>query len=247
VNTAPFLIIETGQPVQSMKRHGGFPHWIRVAAGLQAGDADVVNVESGGQLPLHRDYAGVMITGSAAMVTDRAAWSERSADWLRNAAHGGVPLLGICYGHQLLAHALGGEVGDNPTGYEAGTVQIELNAHANDDVLFSTLPKQFLAHATHVQSVSRLPQETVVLAKSAQDACHAFRWRNHVWGVQFHPEFAAYHMRGYVHARAERLHNEGHNPHEVAQKVTATPQARKLLRRFVQHARGLKTGNRQEW
>ncbi|HEY5803968.1 MAG TPA: hypothetical protein VIT90_09780, partial [Lysobacter sp.] len=43
----PFLIVETGQPVASMRRHRGFPHWIRVAAGLEADEAVVVNVEDG--------------------------------------------------------------------------------------------------------------------------------------------------------------------------------------------------------
>ena len=113
---APFLIVETGQPVRSMRRYGGFPHWIRVAAGLEAGETVVANVERGDALPGREGFAGVIVSGSAAMVTDRADWSERSAEWLREAAHEGLPLLGICYGHQLLAHALGGVVSYNPAG-----------------------------------------------------------------------------------------------------------------------------------
>ncbi|MBN8262801.1 MAG: gamma-glutamyl-gamma-aminobutyrate hydrolase family protein, partial [Xanthomonadales bacterium] len=122
----PFLIIETGQPVASMRRHGSFAHWIRVAAGLGRDDAILVDVERGDALPERAGFAGAIITGSAAMVTERRDWSERSAGWLREAAHAGLPLLGICYGHQLIAHALGGEVGDNPNGREMGTVCIEL-------------------------------------------------------------------------------------------------------------------------
>jgi GMP synthase (glutamine-hydrolysing) len=61
----PFLILETGQPVASLRRHGRFPHWIRVAAGLGADAAVVVDVEHGEALP-HRDgFAGVLITGSS--------------------------------------------------------------------------------------------------------------------------------------------------------------------------------------
>ena len=48
---APFLILETGQPVAAMRRHGGFPHWIRVAAGLGADDAVAIDVERGQALP----------------------------------------------------------------------------------------------------------------------------------------------------------------------------------------------------
>ena len=236
---APFLIVETGQPVRSMRRYGGFPHWIRVAAGLEAGETVVANVERGDALPGREGFAGVIVSGSAAMVTDRADWSERSAEWLREAAHEGLPLLGICYGHQLLAHALGGEVAYNPAGRESGTVHIDLHPHAQDDPLFSALPLKFTAHATHVQTVARPPEGATVLARSEQDDCHAFRWRDRAWGVQFHPEFATHHMRGYVHARAEHLRSEGHCPGTIARNVTAAPQARKLLRRFVRHARGL--------
>ncbi len=238
---APFLIVETGQPVPSMRRYGGFPHWIRVAAGLDADETVVANVERGDALPRREGFAGVIVSGSAAMVTDRAEWSERSADWLRGAVHEGLPVLGICYGHQLLAYALGGEVAYNPAGRESGTVTIDLHEHAGADPLFAGLPPRFAAHATHVQTVLRPPEGATVLARSEQDHCHAFRWREHAWGVQFHPEFATHHMRGYVRARADHLRNEGRCPGSIARGVTAAPQARKLLRRFVRHARRLQS------
>ena len=156
----PFLILETGQPTPSLRRYGGFPHWIRVAAGLRADEAVVVNVEQGEPLPAchARDgmgFAGVLITGSAAMVTERHDWSERSAEWLREAAHAGLPLFGICYGHQLLAHALGGEVGVNPTGREMGTIDLQLHPHADEDPLFKGLPAQ-LAGAVSTAALLKL-------------------------------------------------------------------------------------------
>ncbi len=235
----PFLILETGQPVASMRRHRGFPHWIRVAAGLEADDAVVVNVQAGETLPTRDGFAGTIITGSAAMVTERHDWSERSAAWLRDAAQDGMPLFGICYGHQLLAHALGGEVGDNPAGREMGTIDLELHPHAGQDPLFAGLPERFPAQATHLQTVLRVPEGATVLARSSQDHVHAFRWGDRAWGVQFHPEFSATHMRGYVNARRDALSREGRCPKGVARGVSATPQARHVLRRFVRHARGL--------
>ena len=62
---APFLILQTGQPVDSMRRHGGFPHWIRVAGGLRADEAVVVDVEAGEPLPSREGFAGTIVTGSA--------------------------------------------------------------------------------------------------------------------------------------------------------------------------------------
>ena len=240
--TAPFLILETGQPVAPMRRHGSFAHWIRVAAGLERDEAVVVDVEGGDPLPTRDGFAGTIVTGSAAMVTDRHDWSERSAAWLREAAHAGMPLLGICYGHQLIAHALGGTVGDNPSGREMGTIQLDLHPPAAADPLFSGLPLQFPAQATHLQSVLRLPVGATVLAKSAQDHAHAFRWGEAVWGLQFHPEFSTTHMRGYIRARGEALAKEGRCGKRLAAEVGAAPDARKILRRFVRHARGNRTG-----
>jgi GMP synthase (glutamine-hydrolysing) len=233
------LIVETGQPVASMRRHGGFPHWIRVAAGLPRDEAVVVDVAgTGGSdgLPSVAGFAGIIVTGSAAMVTERHDWSERSAQWLRDAVHAGMPVFGICYGHQLLAHALGGEVGDNPAGREMGTVEIALRTPATDDPLFAGLPARLRAQTTHLQTVLRPPPDATVLAASEQDPCHAFRWGGHAWGVQFHPEFSTTHMRGYVHARREALAGEGRCARELSRKIGATPHARRVLRRFVRHA-----------
>jgi GMP synthase (glutamine-hydrolysing) len=233
----PFLIVETGQPVASMRRHGGFPHWIRSAAGLARDDAVALDVEGGATLPSPEGLAGVIITGSGAMVTDRHDWSERSAQWLREAAHAGTPVFGICYGHQLLAHALGGQVGDNPNGREMGTVAIDLLPGAASDPLFAGLPASFPAQATHLQSVLRAPEGATVLARSVHDACHAFRWGEAAWGVQFHPEFGTVHMRGYVQARADALAREGRCAKRLASEVAAAPHARRVLGRFVRHAR----------
>ena len=150
--------------------------------------------------------------------------------------YAGVTLFGICYGHQLLAHALGGEVGDNPAGREMGTVEIALDASATDDPLFAGLPARLRAQTTHLQTVLRPPSDATVLAGSEQDPCHAFRWGGHAWGVQFHPEFSTTHMRGYVHARREALAGEGRCARELSRKIGATPHARRVLRRFVRHA-----------
>ena len=233
----PFLIIETGQPVASMRRHGSFAHWIRVAAGLHRDEAIFVDVEHGDDLPSREGFAGAIVTGSAAMVTDRHPWSERTAGWLRDAAHAGMPLFGICYGHQLIAHALGGEVGDNPNGREMGTVAIDLHPQAQDDPLFAGLPERFDAQATHLQSVLKPPPGATVLARNGHDGCHAFRWGDAAWGLQFHPEFSATHMRGYVNARGEALREEGRCPKRLSRTISATPHARRVLRRFVRHAR----------
>lgn len=238
MNPLPFLIVETGRPLAALQRYGRFPHWIRVAAGLGRNDTVVVDAERGEPLPEVHGFAGVLVTGSAAYVTDRAAWSEQSARWLREVVHAGTPVFGICYGHQLLAHALGGQVDYNPAGRESGTIELSLEPAAVTDPLFGGLPTRFPAHATHLQTVLRAPAGAAVLAHSALDGCQAFRWGRQAWGVQFHPEFATHHMRGYVRARAQCIAQHGGCARSIERAVTAAPLARQLLRRFVRHASG---------
>jgi GMP synthase (glutamine-hydrolysing) len=237
MSALPFLILETGQPLPPLRRLGPFSHWIRVAAGLRAQETAVCRVIDG-QRPLHpHHYAGVLVTGSGAMVTERLDWSEHSAQWLRDAADAGLPLFGICYGHQLLAHAFGGEVGYNPRGREMGTVPVDLHGEARHDPLFARLPERVAAHATHLQTVLKPPAEAQVLARSAQDDCQAMRIGDRIWGVQFHPEFSTRMMRGYIHARRVELEREGRCHRQLHREVRPAPLAREVLRRFVRHAR----------
>jgi GMP synthase (glutamine-hydrolysing) len=232
----PFLILETGQPLATLRKHGDFPHWIRVAAGLPRDAAVVCRVAADEALPRRQGFAGVLITGSGAMVTERLGWSERSADWLRDALQAGMPAFGICYGHQLLAHALGGEVGNNPAGREIGSVQVTLHDNAAQDPLLQGSPAAFRAQSSHLQSVLLPPSGAEVLASSAQDRCQTLRLAERAWGVQFHPEFSVAHMRGYVQARAATLLAEGSEPLAISRAVVAAPNARQLLRRFVRLA-----------
>jgi GMP synthase (glutamine-hydrolysing) len=233
----PFLIIETGKPVPSLKRHGGFPDWIRVASGLHVRDVKVCNVAEGETLPDASKFTGVLITGSGAMVTERHDWSERSAEWLNDAAHRQHAIFGICYGHQLLAQTLGGQVDYNPKGREMGTVSVSLNTHAKNDAIFGELPEAIDVHATHMQTVLKAPDDATVLASSSKDDCQAFRWKEHVWGVQFHPEFSTEHMREYIHVRRMALIQEGSEPKAMRKAVSAAPHARQVLRNFVQYAK----------
>ena len=232
----PFLILQTGTPVAPMRRRGGFPHWIRVAAGVRRDEAVEVDVESGDMPSSAKGFAGIIVTGSATMVTERLPWSEASAGWLRDAIAAGKPTFGICYGHQLIAHALGGTVGDNPLGREMGTVEARLAPTATDDVLFADAPQAFPVQMTHLQTVLTPPPGATVLATTDQDAHAALRFTPFSWGVQFHPEFSARHMHGYLRARSDALTAEGRDPLAMQRAVRATPVARAILRQFVRVA-----------
>ncbi len=229
----PLLIIKTGRTLSQVPAaRGDFERWIADCMALESGDCHTCEVSAGALLPDPAAVSGVVITGSAAMVSERLPWSERSADWLRAACEV-VPVLGICYGHQLLAHAFGGAVDYHPQGREMGTTWVRQLQAADRDPLFAGMPAQFPVHVTHMQSVLRLPPGAEVLASNDFEPHHAVRFRERVWGVQFHPEFDAEVMHAYLDARAAQLEAEGFDLADMHAAVQETPESRRVLRNFA--------------
>lgn len=235
-NSRPILIVKTGEAIYQVEADGDFEDWITAGMGLNGAAVRVCRVVSGEELPDPVDLSGVVITGSPAMVTDRLDWSERTSQWLRDAVSSGLPILGICYGHQLLADALGGKVERDPAGREIGTVEVELHQSAQFDPLLVGLPKRFFAHATHEQSVIDLPPGAVQLAESGHPAIHVFRVGSCAWGVQFHPEFDDDVMKSYLRGRAAVIKQEGLDPDALLNAVRPAPVAAGILRRFAEIA-----------
>lgn len=154
----------------------------------------IVRPHLGEALPDFDQISGAILSGSWAMVTDHAEWSERSAAWIRAAIDHDLPLLGVCYGHQLMAYALGGEVADNPNGWERGLLPIRCSAQAQRDPLLQNLPQDFSVWLSHRQSVISAPPQAQVLAASARDGCQIVRYTPQALSVQFHPEFSRHIM-----------------------------------------------------
>jgi GMP synthase (glutamine-hydrolysing) len=228
------LVVKCGSTLPALRaRRGDYEDWIVAGMGLASERARVLAPPQGAELPDPAGLAAVVLTGSSAMVSAREAWSERTAAWLREVVAVGTPLLGICYGHQLLAHALGGRVGANPRGREIGTVEIEVRPEARHDALFSELPERLAMQATHVESVLELPPEARLLAASQRDPHQAFAVGSLVWGVQFHPEFDADVMRGYLEARSDILRREGLDAQALLAAARDASDGRALLRRFA--------------
>ena len=197
----PLAIFRLGQTHDDIAAAlGDFDPWIIDGLGRRDLSVTVIDPRQGDELPAPHELAGVVMTGSHSMVTDREDWSERTAAWLRTAVAANLPVLGICYGHQLLAHALGGEVDYHPGGIELGTIPVELLPAAQDDALFADMPPRFGGQSAHRQSVRQLPTGAVVLAGNSFEPHQAVRYAHNAWGVQFHPEFSAAATQAYVRA-----------------------------------------------
>ncbi len=228
------LIIKTGAPPSPIAaQHGDFEDWITTGLGLDRGSVDLAEVSQGAPLPDPDSFGGIVLTGSPAMVSHHEAWSERTAAWLPQAVSSGVPTLGICYGHQLLAYALGGHVGPNPHGRTLGTYPIHLERAAHSDPLLAVLPDPADVHFCHREVVLSLPSGAQPLASQSTDPRCAFVYGDAAWGVQFHPEFNAAITRSYLEARRDLLHAEGLDPEALAGAIIDTPFGETLLKRFA--------------
>lgn len=232
------LIVKTGSTLAPIRaRRGDFESWITAGLGVALERVRVVSVFEGEALPPSRDCAGAVVTGSSAMVSEREPWSETTAAWLAHAVANATPLLGICYGHQLLAHGLGGRVAKNPKGREIGSVDVALVDAAAGDPLLGGPGERFRAQTSHVESVLALPPGATRLATTALDPNHAFRVGEAAWGVQFHPEFDADITRGYIAGRREAIAAEGLDPERLRADVGPSPRATAVLRRFAEQLR----------
>jgi GMP synthase (glutamine-hydrolysing) len=228
------IVVKTGSTLPGIRaRRGDFESWIVQGLGLPSSQAEVVAVAEGAPLPDPGAPAGIVVTGSSAMVSAREPWSERASAWLASAVRAGTPVLGICYGHQLLAHGLGGRVGPNPRGREIGTIRVRVAPEARQDALLGALPPLTFAHATHLEAVLELPPGARRLAESDVDPNQAFAIGTRAWGVQFHPEFDADVMRGYLEGRRALLRDEGLDADRLLAEVREAPEAAALLRRFA--------------
>ncbi len=230
----PWLIVQMGNPPDDLRAHvGEQADWFRAALGDQGPEAMVVRPFDGDALPSPDSVQGAVITGSWSMVTDREDWSERTADWVRLAVDAGTPLFGVCYGHQLMAHALGGVVAYHPKGREVGVRPITLTPDAAQDVILGDFPTTFDVNLTHEQSVTTLPPGATVLAGSDHDPHQIVRYGPRAMSVQFHPEFTPTIMSHCVTRRKDVLRGEGFDVDALLAGIQATPHAVRLLRQFV--------------
>jgi len=226
------LIIKAGKKLPTLNNvEGDFEDWIIAGMGITDDEAEVISVFEGSRLPDQHQYKAAVITGSGAMVTDHDDWIEGTSNWLRSAVASNMPVLGICFGHQLLAYALGGEIADNPAGIEVGTIEASLTEDANDDILLGGR-QQMMVQASHRQCVIGLPDQAVCLAKTAMDQYHAYRIGEHCWGLQFHPEFNANITRHYIQYYQVDLQADKRDVGIMLSACDDTAQASECLKSF---------------
>jgi GMP synthase (glutamine-hydrolysing) len=228
------LVLRAGDAIAEVAaQHGEFASWIARGAGdIWRGGWAEHDLRTSESFPDPTAYAAVIITGSIASVTEEALWMKSAAAYIRAIVGSRTPLLGICFGHQLMAYALGGEVQPNPRGREIGTVALSMSG---DDPIVAGLPRLIAVNSSHLDTVKVLPPGAAVIASTVLDDHAIVAFGEAARGVQFHPEMDEHVMRGYVQARRACLLEAGLDAEAILAQASDTPVAREILRNFIRH------------
>jgi GMP synthase (glutamine-hydrolysing) len=186
-----------------------------------------------GALPDPHSIDRLIITGSSSMVTDPTPTDLLAFRWLERVLAAERPVLGLCYGHQMLGHVLGGKVGPLPGGPEIGVADVTLNA-AHDPLFSACAPHQRVA-VIHWQTILRLPSGAHILGSGKRDPHQAVRFAKNVWGVQFHPEFSRAVMVDYIENCADEFAKLGQDQKSAATEMAQWPEDQtQVIARFAQ-------------
>jgi len=180
------------EPLRSA--HGDYAEMYSAMLREAGADFELVTYAAhAGELPATTDECDAwIISGSRAAVYEDRPWIAALLGFARAARDAGVPQVGVCFGHQLLAHALGGRAERAPGGWGIGNIELSLRAPLVPEAAFPARIRLFMAHQDQVVA---LPPGGELLAEAAHCAHAMFRVGDRVLGIQPHPEFTAGFMR----------------------------------------------------
>ncbi len=193
-----------------------------------------VSAEADVMPALNDGVDGVIISGSP-----RDAWNHdpvnlRLCEMVIACRDRGVPVLGVCYGHQLLGRALGGLVGRHPQGLELGNTQVELTDAGRASALFADLPEKFNVLSSHADAVQEMPPHCELLVRGQFTLNQGFHWGNQLFGVQFHPETDPDILRFIWSIRRDSWRGKvAFDLDHTLDHLQPTPDAGNILRNFV--------------
>ena len=175
---------------------------------LQYQSYSVIN----GEMPATIDACdGWLITGSRHGVYEKLDWMLTLESFIRALYEANKPLVGICFGHQLIAQALGGEVIKSDKGWGIGLHHYDIDAA---QCWMNTVPEKVGIYAFHQDQVSRLPADAKVFISSSFCPYAGLTYGDSIISVQAHPEFDA----SYEHALID-MYGGNVVPESVADKA----------------------------
>ena len=175
--------------------HGDYPELFADLLGPHGIELTTFDVDHG-RFPEDLDgFDGWVISGSADSTYDALPWIRQTEDLLRDLVARRAPMVAVCFGHQLLAQALGGTVAKSPAGWGAGVHAYEL---VGEPLPWMDPPPHGTLRliASHQDQVTELPEGAVLLARTDHCPVAAYALGTSAFAIQPHPEFTAAVSRG---------------------------------------------------
>jgi GMP synthase-like glutamine amidotransferase len=194
-------VLETGVPPDPLANaFGSYPDMFAQLLGpgykLEVFDAQK------GELPDSASHGAYMITGSPAGVYDPLPWIAPLEAFIRAAE--GAKMIGICFGHQVMAEALGGQVIKSPKGWGTGLHHYEVIRPQR----WTNGEKQIAVPASHQDQLVVQPTSTEVVAASDFTPFAALAWTDRpAISFQFHPEFSPAYAKALIEKRYDRVNS----------------------------------------
>ena len=208
-------ILQAGENSKNMP--AGTPAYPELFRGLfdRAGaDFDITFVQVRlGEFPASvDDYDAYLVTGSAAGVYDDLDWIAPLEVFIRDAYQAGKPLVGICFGHQVIANALGGKAEKSTKGWGCGTRNLPI---LDDGGIFDTNQSTSTLLYMHQDQVVQAPPKATVLIGDDFCTIASFKIGEQVLCFQGHPEFTPAVIAGIADLRKDDIgHDRVANCHE---------------------------------
>ena len=181
-----------------------------------------------GRLPAAPEACDAWVcTGSRYSVYDKLDWIDALSEFVRQIRKSAAPFVGICFGHQMLAHALGGEVAKAAQGWGVGVLPVQILA--NESWMQPARAEVRIQHM-HQDQVMRLPPGSVALGRSPHCEVGMFRVGETMLGIEGHPEFTPEFAAALIRARRERI---GAERSDAALKSLAGPADGPLVGRWI--------------
>ena len=195
------LIIDCGPSLSDVSKHYGVaPEWIMESLKNKGCNFTWVKPYVGDKIQSNNADAWI-ITGSPCSVYNCEAWMVNLEEEMKNIQSSQIPVLGICFGHQLIAKSFGGKVELNPNGWELGAYPVQFTAAGKKSQLFSGMEENAIVYESHQDSVTVLPENAIELARNNKGN-QAFMIHDNFYGVQLHPEFSWEVIKMYVSIRS---------------------------------------------
>jgi GMP synthase-like glutamine amidotransferase len=164
---------------------------------------EVVPVKVGVFPDRPQNFDGYVITGSPASVNDDSLpWVGALLEFIRAVDAARQPLIGLCFGHQAVARALGGQVARNPAGWGLGTAPTQW-AHSRPWMQPAQAVSTLMA--AHNEQVTRMPEGAICLGGSDFCPIGSMQIGQHIWTTQYHPEMPLAFMQALLGHLADKL------------------------------------------